>query len=153
MSVGATPVRHQDRAGIGPADRRDTPVLIHQEATINADPQAVYGVLTDGDKFGVATGMPAALSDREGETFSIFGGRVEGRQVELVPGRRIVQAWRFGAAHPSPWDPGVYSVVRFTLSGDEDGTRFVIDHAGVPPAGAGDNPRRGPRLFHPPPEG
>jgi len=108
-------------------------VLIHQEATINADPQAVYGVLTDGEKFGVATGMPAALSDREGETFSIFGGRVEGRQVELVPGRRIVQAWRFGAAHPSPWDPGVYSVVRFTLSGDEDGTRFVIDHAGVPP--------------------
>jgi hypothetical protein len=27
----------------------------------------------------------------------------------------------------------VYSVVRFTLSGLQDGTRFVIDHAGVPP--------------------
>ena len=108
-------------------------MLIHQEAIINADPQAVYDVLTDGQKFAAATGMPAQLSDREGETFTLFGGRVEGCQIELVPGQRIVQAWRFGAAHPSPWDAGVYSVVRFTLSGQEDGTRFSIDHAGVPP--------------------
>jgi activator of HSP90 ATPase len=106
---------------------------IHQEATINADPKAVYDVLTDGEKFAAATGMPAQLSDREGETFALFGGRVEGRQIELVPGQRIVQAWRFGAAHPSSWDAGVYSVVRFTLSGQEHRTRFVIDHAGVPP--------------------
>jgi activator of HSP90 ATPase len=108
-------------------------MFIHQEATINADPQAVYDVLTDGQKFAAATGMPAQISDREGETFTLFGGRVEGRQIELVPGQRIVQAWRFGAAHPSCWDAGVYSVVRFTLSGQEDGTRFIIDHTGVPP--------------------
>ena len=59
--------------------------------------------------------------------------KLEGRQIELVRGHRIVQAWRFGAAHPSCWDAGVYSVVRFTLSGQDDGTRFIIDHAGVPP--------------------
>ena len=88
-------------------------MLIHQESIINADPQAVYEVLTDGPKFAAATGMPAQLSDREGETFTLFGGRVEGRQIELVPGQRIVQAWRFGANHPSCWDAGVYSIVRF----------------------------------------
>jgi activator of HSP90 ATPase len=108
-------------------------MLIHQEAIINADPQAVYDVLTDGQKFATATGMPAQLSDREGETFTLFDGRIEGRQIELVPGQRIVQAWRFGAAHPSCWDAGVYSVVRFTLSGQKGGTHFVIDHTGVPP--------------------
>jgi len=43
-----------------------------------------------------------------------------------------VQAWRFGATHPSEWDAGVYSVVRFTLSSQQDGTRFIIDHSGVP---------------------
>jgi activator of HSP90 ATPase len=106
---------------------------IHLQAVINAHPQAVYEVLTDGEKFAAATGMPAQLSDREGEAFTLFGGRIEGRQIELVPGQHIVQAWRFGAEHPSPWDAGVYSVVRFTLSGQEDGTRFTIDHAGVPP--------------------
>lgn len=107
-------------------------MLIHQEAIIHADPHAVYHVLTDGHKFAAATGMPAQLSDREGETFTLFGGRVEGRQIELVPGQRIVQGWRFGAAHPSCWEAGVYSVARFTLSGQEDGTRFIIDHAAVP---------------------
>ena len=108
-------------------------MLIHQEAIIRANPQAVYDVLTDGRKFAAATGMRAQLSDREGETFSVFDGRIEGRQIELVPGERIVQAWRFGANHPDVWDAGVYSVVRFTLIGQEDGTRFIIDHVGVPP--------------------
>jgi activator of HSP90 ATPase len=108
-------------------------MLIHTEAVINAGPQAVYDVLTDSQKFAAATGMPAQLSDREGGTFAIFDGRVEGRQIELVPGQRIVQAWRFGANHPSEWDAGVYSVVRFTLIGQEEGTRLIIDHAAVPP--------------------
>lgn len=107
-------------------------MAIHLETIIDADPHAVYDVLTDGQKFAAATGLPAQLSDREGETFTLFGGRIEGRQIELIPGQRIVQAWRFGAAHPSPWEAGVYSVVRFTLSGQQHGTRFVIDHDAVP---------------------
>ncbi len=44
----------------------------------------------------------------------------------------MVQAWRFGAGHPSPWEPGVYSTLRFTLEADGDGTRLVLDHTGVP---------------------
>jgi uncharacterized protein YndB with AHSA1/START domain len=108
-------------------------MTIHLEAIIDADPPAVYDVLTNGERFAAATGMPAQLTAREGETFTLFGGRIEGRQVELVPGQRVVQAWRFSAAHPEPWDPGVYSIVRFTLTGEQGGTRFVIDHAAVPP--------------------
>jgi hypothetical protein len=63
---------------------------------------------------------------------SPFGGRVEGRQIELVPGRWVVQAWRFGAEHESPWKPGVYNTVRFTLEPAGDGTRLEIDHTGIP---------------------
>jgi activator of HSP90 ATPase len=105
---------------------------IHQEAIIDAAPAQVYAVLTDGEKFAAATGQPALVSDQEGEGFALFGGRVEGRQIELVPGERVVQAWRFGGAHPEPWDAGVYSVVRFTLKPDGHATRFVIDHDGIP---------------------
>ena len=67
-------------------------MLIHQESIIAAAPQAVYEVLTDGQKFAAATGMPAQLSDRVGEAFSLFGGRVEGRQIELVPAGRCQPA-------------------------------------------------------------
>ncbi len=106
---------------------------IHQEAVIKASPQQVYEFLTNGEIFAAATGMPAVIGDREGETFSVFGGRVEGRLVELVPGMRVVQAWRFGSAHPVVWEPGVYSIVRFTMRPEDDATRFVVDHDGIPP--------------------
>ena len=105
---------------------------IHQEAIIDAAPQQVYAVLTDGEKFAAATGQPARVSDQEGERFALFGGRVEGRQIELVPGERVVQAWRFGGAHPETWEAGVYSIVRFTLKADGGATRFVIDHDSIP---------------------
>ena len=106
---------------------------IHQEAVIKASPRQIYALLTSGDMFAAATGQAAQVSDREGERFSLFGGRVEGRQIELVPGERVVQAWRFGRAHPDPWEPGVYSIVRFTLRREEDATRFVVDHDAIPP--------------------
>ena len=105
---------------------------IHEEALITAPPQQVFELLTNGTLFSAATGLPALITDREGDPFSLFGGRVEGRQIELVPGRRVVQAWRFGAEHPSPWEPGVYSTICFTLEPAGDGTRLVIDHTGIP---------------------
>lgn len=109
-----------------------TETSVHQEALIGAPPQQVFELLTSGSVFGAATGQPADITDREGEPFSLFSGRVEGRQIELVPGRRVVQAWRFSTAHPSPWEPGVYSTLRFTLEPAGDGTRLVIDHTGIP---------------------
>jgi uncharacterized protein YndB with AHSA1/START domain len=105
---------------------------IHQEGHVAASPQQVFELLTSGSLFSAATGQPAELTDRAGDAFSVFGGRVEGRQIELVPGQRVVQAWRFGTAHPSPWEPGIYSTVRFALEPAGDGTRLVIDHTGVP---------------------
>jgi uncharacterized protein YndB with AHSA1/START domain len=106
---------------------------IHQEAVIKVSPGQVFEYLTNGEIFAAATEMPAQVTDREGEPFSLFGGRVEGRQIELVPGERVVQAWRFGSAHPDTWEPGVYSIVRFTLRPEGEATRLVIDHNGIPP--------------------
>jgi len=105
---------------------------IHQEALIDATPLEVYGYLTDGETFAAATGKAARLEASAGSAFSLFDGRVEGRQIELVPGGRVVQAWRFGDAHPDAWEPGVYSIVRFTLKAEGDRTRFVVDHDAIP---------------------
>jgi uncharacterized protein YndB with AHSA1/START domain len=123
-----------------PADRarreahaNATAMSIHHETVVDAPPQQVFELLTSGNLFSAATGQPADITSREGDAFSLFGGRVEGRQIELVPGERVVQAWRFGTAHPSAWEPGVYSTVRFNLEPAGEGTRLVIDHAGIPP--------------------
>jgi len=55
-----------------------------------------------------------------------------GRNIELVPNRRIVQAWR-----PRNWPDGVYSIVRFELKKAGAGTRLVLDQTGIPPGHRG----------------
>jgi activator of HSP90 ATPase len=100
---------------------------IHQQAMITATPSQVYSVLADASALSALSGLNGKPAFAEGEEFSAFDGNVTGRQIELVPGRRIVQAWRFPR-----WEPGVYSVVRFELAPANDGTRLTIDQHGEP---------------------
>ena len=53
--------------------------------------------------------------------------RIVGRNIELVKGKRIVQAWRV-----SGWPEGLYTTVHFELVPDGDKTKLVMDHYGVP---------------------
>jgi uncharacterized protein YndB with AHSA1/START domain len=101
---------------------------IHQEVTIDAAPAAVYGVLTGSKEFAEMTGgRPAEISKEVGGAASMFGGDIRARNVELVPGRRVVQAWRSQA-----WPEGVYSIVKFELTPQGKGTKLVFDQAGHP---------------------
>ena len=104
-------------------------MTIHLETTIPASPERVYELLTNGAKFGEVTGMPGQGGGSAGAYFSLFDDWISGRQIELVPGERISQAWRM-----TDWDPGVYSFVRFTLARDGSGTRLVVDQDAVPEA-------------------
>lgn len=101
---------------------------IHQEVTLPASPERVYALLTDGKLFTAATGNRAAeIAANEGGTFSLFGGAIRGRHVELVPNERVVQAWRVEG-----WPAGVYSLVHFELSKDGANTKLVLGHTGYP---------------------
>ena len=100
---------------------------LHQEVDLKAAPQRIYEVLLDSKQFAACTGMPAEISREAGGAFSTFGGLIGGRNVELAPHQRIVQAWR-----PASWDPGVYSLVKFELKERAGQTRIVLDHTGFP---------------------
>jgi activator of HSP90 ATPase len=101
---------------------------IHHEVDFDASPGAIYEVLTDASKFSQMTGdAPAEIDAQNGGVFSLFGGMVSGVNVECLPGERLVQAWRAGN-----WDPGVYSMVRFELTANGDGTKLTFDHTGFP---------------------
>ncbi|HWF64281.1 MAG TPA: SRPBCC domain-containing protein [Rhizomicrobium sp.] len=100
---------------------------IHQEDDFTAPPHRVYAVLTEEKAFADATGAPAKIAISEGGAFSLFGGAIVGRNIELVPDQRVVQAWR-----DSAWGPGVYSVARFELSAAGPGTHLVFDQGGYP---------------------
>lgn len=101
---------------------------IHQEVTIDASPAAVYGVLTGSEDFAKMTGgRSAEIAKEAGGAFSMFGGDIRGRNIELVSGKRVVQAWRSQA-----WPEGVYSIVRFELKSDGKRTKLIFDQAGHP---------------------
>ena len=100
---------------------------IRQEVIINASPKRVYDALLDASRFRAFTGAPAEIDPRPGGAFSCFGGVISGRNIELLPDHRIVQAWRV-----SPWPEGLYSIVRFELQPHGSATRLVLDHVGFP---------------------
>jgi activator of HSP90 ATPase len=119
---------------------------IHQEVVFQASPARVYKALTDTQEFdkivdlsGVRTsGMlpagasrPTEISREVGGPFVLFGGYITGRHVELVPGVRIVQAWRTGA-----WPAGIYSIAHFELVPQGSATKIVFDHTGFPKGAA-----------------
>lgn len=117
-----------------------TAEAIHQEPVFKASRKRVYEALTDAKQFekvvqlsaamksGMAPGtMPAEIGREAGGAFALFGGYVTGRQLELVPNERIVQAWRAGG-----WDPGDYSIAKFQLVEQGTGTKIVLDHTGFP---------------------
>ncbi len=103
------------------------PNAIKQEIVFKASPQRVYDTLLDARKFAELTGAPAKIDAKAGGAFSSFGGMITGRNVELVPERRIVQAWRAGN-----WPEGVYSIVRMELEAKGSATKLTLDHAGFP---------------------
>ncbi len=98
---------------------------LHQEVDFKASPHRIYEILLDSRQFTAFSGEPAEISKDAGGTFSMFGGKIVGRNVELVPDVRIVQAWR-----PAYWEPGSYTLVKFAFVPQGTQTRVVLDHTG-----------------------
>jgi activator of HSP90 ATPase len=107
------------------AQSTQTGLTIHQEVDFQTTPGRIYQALLDAKQFSAFTQARAEIDARPGGAFTLFGGLIEGRNVELVTDQMIVQAWR-----PASGAAGVYSIVRFELVVRAGGTRIVFDHAG-----------------------
>lgn len=100
---------------------------IHQEVFLPAPPTHVYDTYLTSREHAKFTGSTAKMSSEIGGLFSCWDDTIEGVNVDLLPGQRIVQAWRL-----SEWEEGVYSIVTFNLKKKGKGTLLVMDHYGFP---------------------
>jgi activator of HSP90 ATPase len=100
---------------------------VHQEIDLAARPREVYDAYLDSARHARITGQQARMSRKEGGSFTAGDRYISGYNLELVAGRRIVQAWR-----ASEWPPGAYSILRLELRPKGKGTRLVVDHLGIP---------------------
>jgi uncharacterized protein YndB with AHSA1/START domain len=96
---------------------------VHQEVTFAAAPAQVYEALVDSAVHAKFTGAPAEIGRNAGDAWSAYGGKIQGRHIELVKDERIVQTWRAGN-----WPEGQHSLVRFELRPEGNGTKVVLDH-------------------------
>jgi hypothetical protein len=109
---------------------------IHQEVTFGASCQRVYQALTSAPQFDALTRLSdaasrvaapgaqaTAISSEVGGAFTLFGGYITGRHLQMLQDERLVQAWRTGS-----WNAGDYSIVKFSLAAVTDGCKLVFDH-------------------------
>ena len=100
---------------------------IRQSVSFKAAPQRVYELLMDSRKHARFTGAPARISRKPGGRFTAFDSYISGVNIELVPDKRIIQAWR-----GSDWPDGHYSLVFFSLGKVPGGTLLKFIQIGVP---------------------
>ncbi|HEX5235431.1 MAG TPA: SRPBCC family protein [Silvibacterium sp.] len=101
---------------------------LHQEIDFKAKPQRIYDALLSSKEFAAFSGAPAEIDPKAGGAFTLFGGMIVGRNIELVPNHRIVQAWR----PPGDFAEGTYSLVKIELQSEDPGTKLILDHTGFP---------------------
>ena len=94
-----------------------------------ATPQEVYRAFLSSEEHSKMTGAEAKVSDQIGGTFTCWDGYINGRNVELIEGKKIVQYWRTGDFEESQPD----SLIEIQLEPIENGqTALKLIHKDLP---------------------
>jgi len=96
--------------------------------TIPATAQEIYEAWLDSLSHSEMTGGTAKMSDQVGDEVSAWDDYISGRNLELVPGERIVQTWRTSEFGDEDED----SIITVTLEETDEGTLLTLEHSNVP---------------------
>jgi activator of HSP90 ATPase len=101
---------------------------LKQTRTFTASGKDLYDAIMDSKKHSKFTGGPVKISPKVGGKFDAFGGMISGSNLELKPGKKIVQAWRAG-----DWPTGHYSKATFSFEPAGRGkTKMTFRQSGIP---------------------
>lgn len=107
--------------------------IIKQKVVLQAEPNSVYKALMNSKEHSKFTGAEVKIKDKAGSKFTAYDGYIEGKNLELVKGKKIVQSWK---ANESNWPEGHYSLVSFDLKKKGNSTELNFVHSEVPAANA-----------------
>jgi uncharacterized protein YndB with AHSA1/START domain len=117
----------------GPSDQQpweahDMPYEYTLTAVIPASARDIYDAWLDSAAHSKMTGGQAKASAELGAEIMAWDGYITGRNLELTPGERIVQAWRTTKFPENHED----SIITLTFEERDDGTLVTLSHSNVP---------------------
>ena len=95
---------------------------------IPASPRAVYDAWLDSKAHGAMTGAKAKASTKVGAKWSATDAYCWGTNLELKPGKKIVQSWRSADFLEGDQD----SKISVTLKPAAGGTKLILLHSAIP---------------------
>lgn len=98
---------------------------INQTYLIKAPVEKVWQALTESSIIAKWGGGPARMNDKVGTKFSLWGGDIHGKNIEVVKNKQLVQEW-FGGE----WRNA--SKVTFTLTEKDGNTEVNLLHEDIP---------------------
>lgn len=103
--------------------------IIEQRYLIRATPDKIWRALTNPKVIEKWGGGPAKMSDKVGFEFSLWGGDIYGKNVEVINSskseKKLVQEW-YGGEWEFP------SLVTFILNYDGEKTEVILVHKDLP---------------------
>ena len=102
---------------------------IKQTVTFNATPMQVYHLIMDEEKHSAFSGTTAKVSKEISGKFSVFDNYIRGYNIELIEGKKIVQAWHFTE---DGWPEDHFSICIFLFEPVENKTKLSFLQKDVP---------------------
>lgn len=98
---------------------------IKQTYHVHSSLQEVWKALTNPKYINGWGGGPAKMDEKIGTKFEFWGADIYGKNIEVVPKKKLVQEW-FGGIWDNP------SIVTFTLTQEKDKVRINLLHTHIP---------------------
>ncbi len=102
---------------------------INQTATFAASPEKVYNLIMDEKLHAAFTGSAASISTEINGEFSVYDGYCTGHNIELIKGKKIVQAWHF---EEDGWPEDHFSICTFLFEPQGNQTKLIFTQTDIP---------------------
>ncbi|MEO0896503.1 MAG: SRPBCC domain-containing protein [Bacteroidota bacterium] len=91
-------------------------------------PEKVFKAWLDSKAHTDMTGGLAECSDKEGNSFTAWDGYINGRNITLISGQKIIQSWRTVEFSEDDED----SLLVLTFEEEAGGCKLILHHSNIP---------------------
>lgn len=101
---------------------------LNMEEHFSVSPETLYTSWLDSTLHTEMTGAEAKIDQKVGGVFTAWDGYIEGKNIELIPNKKIVQEWRTTEFAESDEN----SRLEIVLEPEEEGTKLTLIHTNIP---------------------